>query len=53
MEGSIPIAGAGGIGSVLAQSMGLAADINRTLTGLIRAAERMRQDGNKSDQEQT
>ena len=53
MEAPILIAGAGGIGSVPAQSMGLAADINRTLTGLIWAAERMRQDANKSDQEQT
>ncbi len=37
----------------LAQSMGLAADINRTLTGLIRAAERIRRNDVKSDQEQT
>jgi 2-dehydropantoate 2-reductase len=36
----------------LAESMGLAADINRTLTGLIRASERQRRNDDKCDEKE-
>ncbi len=37
----------------LAESMGLAAGLNRALTGLIRASERQRRNDNKCDKEET